>query len=223
MITKSRIFEVYESTDGRRRYLYTQSLVPGKKVYGEKLFTENNVEYRQWDVSKSKLASVILKGASNVGIRQGDSVLYLGSSTGTTVSHVSDMVGTNGIIFAVDIAPRVMRELVFLSQSRKNIVPVLVDSSKTDVLKGRVSAVDILYQDVAQKNQVEIFLKNASMFLKDGGYGLLALKSRSIDVTKQPKRIYKEVLEQLEKHLKVIDYRELDPFQKDHAMFICKK
>ena len=119
MITKSRIFEVYESTDGRRRYLYTQSLVPGKKVYGEKLFTENNVEYRQWDVSKSKLASVILKGASNVGIRQGDSVLYLGSSTGTTVSHVSDMVGTNGIIFAVDIAPRVMRELVFLSQSRK--------------------------------------------------------------------------------------------------------
>ncbi|HLC49955.1 MAG TPA: fibrillarin-like rRNA/tRNA 2'-O-methyltransferase [Candidatus Nanoarchaeia archaeon] len=223
MITKSRIFEVYESTDGRRRYLYTQSLVPGKKVYGEKLFTENNVEYRQWDVSKSKLASVILKGASNVGIRQGDSVLYLGSSTGTTVSHVSDMVGTNGIIFAVDIAPRVMRELVFLSQSRKNIVPVLVDSSKTDVLKERVSAIDVLYQDVAQKNQVEIFLKNASMFLKEGGYGLLALKSRSIDVTKQPKRIYKEVLEQLEKHLKVIDYRELDPFQKDHAMFICKK
>src|SRR3989344_1532868 len=223
MITKSRIFEVYESTDGRRRYLYTQSLVPGKKVYGEKLFTENNVEYRQWDVSKSKLASVILKGASNVGIRQGDSVLYLGSSTGTTVSHVSDMVGTNGIIFAVDIAPRVMRELVFLSQSRKNIVPVLVDSSKTDVLKERVSAIDVLYQDVAQKNQVEIFLKNASMFLKEGGYGLLALKSRSIDVTKQPKRIYKEVLEQLEKHLKVIDYREFDPFQKDHAMFICKK
>ena len=175
------------------------------------------------DVSRSKLAATILKGSSNVGIRQGDSILYLGSSTGTTVSHVSDMVGNDGIIFAVDIAPRVMRELVFLSHARKNIVPVLADSSKTDILKERVSAVDVLYQDVAQKNQVEIFLKNASMFLKEGGYALLALKSRSIDVTKQPKRVYKEVLEQLEKHLKVIDYRELDPFQKDHAMFICKK
>ena len=77
MITKSRIFEVYESTDARRRYLYTQSLVLGKKVYGEKLFTENNIEYRQWDVSRSKLAATILKGSSNVGIRQGDSILYL--------------------------------------------------------------------------------------------------------------------------------------------------
>ena len=223
MIKKSRIFEVFESEDARRRYLYTESLAPGKKVYGEKLFDQDGAEYRQWDVSKSKLAATILKGSSNVGIRKNDVVLYLGSSTGTTVSHVSDMVGSDGLIFAVDIAPRVMRELVFLSNERKNIVPVLVDSSKPEILKERVSSVDILYQDVAQKNQIEIFLKNASMFLKEGGYALLALKARSIDVTQQPRKLYKEVLEQLEKHLKVIDYRELDPFQKDHAMFICKK
>ena len=222
MIIKSKIFEVYESL-GKRRQLYTVNLVPGKNVYGEKLISENNVEYREWDASKSKLASSILKGSPNIGIRKNDYVLYLGSSTGTTVSHVSDIVGEEGMVFAVDIAPRMMRDFVFLCNERKNLSPILADSAKVDILKERVSAVDVVYQDVAQKNQVEIFLKNINMFLKDGGYGLLAVKARSMDVTKQPKIIFKSVKEQLEKELQIIDYRELDPFQKDHAMFICKK
>ena len=222
MIAKSKIFEVYESL-GKRRQLYTMNLVPGKNVYGERLVSENNVEYREWDASKSKLASSILKGSPNIGIRKNDYVLYLGSSTGTTVSHVSDIVGEEGMVFAVDIAPRMMRDFVFLCNDRKNLSPILADSAKTDILKERISAVDVVYQDVAQKNQLEIFLKNVMLFLKDGGYGLLAVKARSIDVTKQPKIIFKSVKEQLEKELQIIDYRELDPFQKDHAMFICKK
>ena len=222
MITQSKIFEVYESQD-RRKQLYTINLVPGKKVYGESLISENNIEYREWDASKSKLASSILKGSPNIFIRKNDVVLYLGSASGTTVSHVSDIIGKDGLIFAVDIAPRVMRDLIFLSYQRKNIAPVLADSNKSDLLKERISAVDVLYQDVAQKNQLEIFLKNANIFLKTGGYGLLAVKARSVDVTKQPKQIFREVKEKLEKEMTIIDYRELDPFQKDHAMFICKK
>lgn len=222
MIFKSKIFEVYES-HGKRRQLYTSNLVPGKNVYGERLVQEGSVEYREWDASKSKLAASILKGSPNVFIRKNDAVLYLGSASGTTVSHVSDIVGDEGLIFAVDIAPRVMRDLIFLSYSRKNIAPILADSNKTDLLKERISAVDVLYQDVAQKNQLEIFLKNMDLFLKSGGYALLAVKARSIDVTKNPKQIFRETKEKLEKELTIIDYRELDPFQKDHAMFICKK
>jgi len=121
------------------------------------------------------------------------------------------------------LAPRVMRDLIFLCYKRKNVAPILCDASKTDILKEKISAVDVIYQDVAQKRQVDIFLKNTKLFLKDGGYALLALKSRSIDVTKNPRQIYKEVKERLEKELTVVDYRELDPFQKDHCMFICKK
>ena len=222
MIAKSKIFEVFESL-GKRRQLYTLNLSPGKNVYGERLIQENNAEYREWDVSKSKLASAILKGSPNAGIRKNDVILYLGSASGTTVSHVSDMVGSEGLIFAVDIAPRVMRDLIFLSYNRKNIVPILADSNKIDLLKERICAVDVLYQDVAQKNQLEIFLKNMGFFLKSGGYALLAVKARSIDVTKNPKQIFRETKEKLERELTIIDYRELDPFQKDHAMFICKK
>ena len=222
MIDKSKVFEVYESQKVKRKQLYTINLVPGQRVYGENIVYDNGIEYREWDPFKSKIAAVILKGSSNIFIRKNDVVLYLGSASGTTVSHVSDIVGSNGFVFAVDIAPRVMRDLIFLCYKRKNISPVLADANKIDVMKERVSAVDVVYQDVAQKNQIDIFLKNAGLFLKNDGYALLAVKARSIDVTKNPKQIFKEVREKLENALTIIDYRELEPFQKDHCMFICK-
>ena len=223
MIKQSKIFEVYELQDSRRRQLYTINMVPGQKVYDEGLIKENGIEYREWDAYKSKLAAAILKGSPNISIRKNDVVLYLGSASGTTVSHVSDIVGIDGFVFAVDIAPRVMRDMIFLCYKRKNIAPVLADANKIDDIKEKICGVDVVYQDVAQKNQMEIFLKNVSMFLKGGGYGLLAAKARSIDVTRSPKQIFKEIKEKLEKYLTIIDYRELEPFQKDHCMFICKK
>tara|TARA_Y100000310_G_C20699785_1_gene828628 strand:- start:6165 stop:6833 length:669 start_codon:yes stop_codon:yes gene_type:complete len=221
MIKKSKIFEVYEEL-GKKRKLFTINLTPKKTAYNENLIIQDNQEFREWEPYKSKLASLILKGSPNIFIRKNDKVLYLGASTGTTVSHVSDIVGPEGLIFAVDLAPRVLRELIFLSYNRKNIIPILEDASKTSSLKERISLVDVIYQDIAQKDQVRIFLKNVNLFLKEKGYAILALKSRSIDVTKRPKEVYREVLKELEKHLTVIDYRVIDPFQKDHAMFICK-
>lgn len=223
MMKKSRIFGVYESSEFGRKRLYTVNLTPGKRTYGEMLANENEIEFREWDAFKSKLAATILKGSPNIGLRENDVVLYLGSASGTTVSHVSDIVGNEGLIFAVDIAPRVMRDLVFLCYQRKNIAPILADANKADLMTGRICAVDVVYQDVAQKNQVEIFLKNVDLFLEKDGYALLVVKARSIDVTKNPKQIFKEVKEKLEKVLTIIDYRELEPFQKDHCMFMCKK
>src|SRR3989338_819272 len=100
---------------------------------------------------------------------------------------------------------------------------MLLDAAKTEQMAQRISQVDAVFQDVAQKNQVDIFLNNMRLFCKPGGYGLLCIKSRSIDVTKNPKQIYKEVRAKLEKEMTVVDYRELDPFQKDHCIFMCKK
>ena len=214
MIKKSNIFEVYQD---HRRKLYTVNLVPNESVYGEKLIDQ----YREWDPNKSKLASLILKGSPNIFIRKNDVILYLGASTGTTVSHISDIVGIKGFIFAVDLSPFVLRELTFLSYKRNNIAPILLDASSSKLAQ-RISQVDVIYQDIAQKDQVSIFLKNVDLFLKKNGYAILALKSRSIDVTKRPKDIYNQVKEELSEKLTIIDYRTLDPFQKDHCMFICK-
>ena len=220
MIAQSKIFEVYEDKSNRK--LYTLNLVSGKKVYGEQLVNQNNAEYREWDAYGSKLAAAILNGCNNIFLRKGDVVLYLGSSTGTTVSHVSDIIGKEGFVFAVDIAPRVMRARVFNLEGRKNTSPVLLDANHVKELAERVSSVDIVYQDIAQKDQVEIFLKNIKMFLKKNGYAIIALKARSIDVTKNPKQIFKEVRERLEKELIIVDSRALEPYQKDHMMFVCK-
>lgn len=220
MITKSKIFEVYEDNKNR---LYTINLTPGKTVYDERLIKEKDIEYREWNPRKSKLAAIILKGSSNIFIKKNDVVLYLGCSSGTTVSHCSDIIGKEGFIFALDIAPRVMRDMVFVCEDRKNIAPILADANRPETYIDKVSQVDVIYQDIAQRNQVDIFLKNINLFLKKEGYCLLAIKARSIDVTKKPKEIFSEVKQRLEKELTIIDYRNLEPYQLDHCMFILKR
>ena len=133
------------------------------------------------------------------------------------------MVGAEGFVFGLDSSPRVLRDFIFLCEKRKNITALLEDANKPLDYVDKVCQVDILYQDIAQRNQPEIFLKNVDIFLKKGGYALFAVKSRSIDVTKNPKVIFQQVRSEIEKKLTIIDYRTLDPFELDHCMFICKK
>ncbi len=218
-IKPHKIFEIF--SDGRR--LYTKSILPGKKHFEERIAKEKDTEYREFDPTRSKLAAMIMKGCTNAGIRKGDVVLYLGVSHGFTASFVSDMINKEGLIFGVDPAPRVIRDLVFLSEQRKNIVPLLADANHPEEYLERVSGVDVVYQDIAQKNQAEIFIKNCKLFLKKGGYGLLAVKARSIDIKRRNKDIFMEIRNQLEKEFTVIDYKILEPFEHDHCMIIIKK
>lgn len=214
---------VYMREKSRETYIYTENLVKGYRVYGENLFREGEQEFREWDPKRSKLGAALKKEISQIGIKEGDYVLYLGASTGTTVSHVSDIVGVKGLVFALDSAPRVLRDLVFLAESRNNIAPILADANKPETYAHLACEVDMIFMDVAQKNQADIFLKNCKTYLKQGGFGLLALKARSIDVTKNPKDIFRHVRTELEKEMTVVDYRELDPYEMDHAFFVVKK
>lgn len=218
-IKPSKIFEVYQD----RNRLYTQNLTPKQSFFQERLIKHNNQEYREWDPRRSKLAAAILKGCNNIFIRKDQIVLYLGASHGYTPSFVSDLIGENGYIFALDLAPRTTRDLVFLSEKRKNIIPIMADANQPDLYQDKITQADIVYQDIAQKNQAEIFLKNINLFLKPGGYALLAVKAKSIDIKKKPKTIFNEIRLQLEKQTKVIDFRTLEPYQKDHAFAIIKK
>jgi fibrillarin-like pre-rRNA processing protein len=211
----SKIFEVYED----RSKIYTKNLTPGKTFFKER----TNDDYREFDPRHSKLAAAIMRGCSNVFIRKGNTVLYLGASHGYTTSFVSDMVGNDGFIFALDSAPRVVRDLVFLAQERKNIAPMLADANHPEEYLDKVTQVDILYQDIAQRNQVEILLKNAKLFLKPGGYALIAIKSRSIDITRKPSQLFNEARAQLDKVMPVVDFRRLEPFEEDHCFMVCKK
>lgn len=214
---------VFEDRFGKRKTLMTKSLLPGKTFFEEKTVKEKGVEYREWDPTRSKLAAAIVKGVSQIGIKEGSVILYLGASHGYTPSYVSDMVGKDGFVFALDFAPVVARDLVFLCEARSNMAPILADANHPESYKNEVCGVDIVYQDIAQRDQVGIFLKNCDTFLKQGGFGILAVKARSVDVTKRPKEVFNQVRAELEKSITVADYRELDPFEKDHAFFVCKK
>ena len=203
--------------------IYTRNANPGQIVYGEKLFTWDGIEYRQWDPMRSKLGAGLKKGIQEIGMKKDSTVLYLGCSTGTTVSHVSEIVGTNGIVYALDVAPRVMRDMVLLSKKRHNIFPIIADANRPTTFSHAVPQVDVVFMDIAQSNQVEIFLKNVHAFLKSGGICILSLKSRSMDISKSPSQLFAESRALLERDVDVIDYKTLDPFEKDHALFVCKK
>jgi fibrillarin-like pre-rRNA processing protein len=221
---KSKIFEVYEEKRGKRRNIYTKSLAPGTKVYNERILRKGGTEYREWDPRRSKLCAAIMKGVPNIFLRKGDVVLYLGASTGTTASHVSDIVGRKGFVFALDFAPRVVRDLVYVCEERKNMAPMLEDALHPENYKDKMpKKVDFIFQDIAQRDQVRIFLKNVDAFLKPGGYAHLVVKSRSIDVAKKPKDVFRKVRTKLENNITIIDSRDLSPFEMDHMIFICKK
>ncbi|MFH1770514.1 MAG: fibrillarin-like rRNA/tRNA 2'-O-methyltransferase [archaeon] len=207
-----------------RKKLFTRS-IDKNSFFEERIVIEDGVYYREWDPKRSKLAAGLLKGISQIGFKEGDLVLYLGASHGYTSSFVSDIVGKKGFVFAIDFAPEVVRDLVILCEERENMAPILGDCNHPEEYKDLVLESDIVYQDIAQKNQVQIFLKNCDAYLKKDGFGLLALKARSVDVTRKPNDVFKEVRATLEKHptVVVVDYRTLDPYEKDHALFVVKK
>ncbi|MFC1733951.1 fibrillarin-like rRNA/tRNA 2'-O-methyltransferase [candidate division KSB1 bacterium] len=211
-------------TDGKR--LFTRGLIKGKP-FDERVVKDGGIEYRQIDPRKSKLAASIVKNVSQIGVKPGDIVLYLGASHGYTPSFMSDIVGddSNGFIFALDFAPRVVRDLVFVSEKRENIAPMMGDAFHPETYFHKVMQVDYVYQDIAQKNQAEIFLKNCKLFLKKGGFCFLAVKSRSIDIAKKPKKIFNQIRQDIESSglLTIVDYKELDPLEKDHCVFVCKR
>ena len=138
-IQPHKIFEIYQEAKGRK--IFTHSLKPGKAPFAEKIIAEHGEEYREFDPKRSKLAAAIMKGCTNIGIRKDDVVLYLGISHGYTASFVSDIVGKEGFIFGLDLAPRVIRDAVFLSQERNNIVPLLADANHPEQYQDKICLV----------------------------------------------------------------------------------
>ncbi|MEP0824884.1 MAG: fibrillarin-like rRNA/tRNA 2'-O-methyltransferase [Nitrososphaera sp.] len=201
----------------------TLNLVKGDNVYGEKLVRYEGEEYRLWDPFRSKLAGALKKGMKNMPIKNGTKVLYLGASTGTTVSHVSDIVGPSGIVFAVEPATRVARELIEnVASKRKNVVPIIEDARKPNSYFAVFGKVDVVYCDIAQPDQTDIAIANCTAYLKQGGVMLLVVKTRSIDVTMEPRAVIVQEAARLEKNgFSIEQIITLDPFDKDHGMIYC--
>ena len=181
MVEKHRHEGVYIASGGKDDAIVTRNLDPGHSVYGEKRIAvevgDTKVEYRVWNPFRSKLAAAIVAGVENIYIKPGSRLLYLGAASGTTVSHCSDLVGPEGVVYAVEFSHRSGRDLTNLAKRRPNIVPIVEDARYPLKYRMLLSMVDVIFADVAQPDQARIVGLNAQYFLKQGGHFVISIKA----------------------------------------------
>ncbi|CEM00001.1 unnamed protein product [Vitrella brassicaformis CCMP3155] len=210
---------------GKADALVTRNLVPGESVYGEKRMAVEQegekIEYRVWNPFRSKLGATILGGVEHMPIKPGSKVLYLGAASGTTVSHVSDMVGESGVVYAVEFSHRSGRDLTNMAKKRPNIIPIVEDARFPLRYRMLVGMVDAIFADVAQPDQARIVALNAEMFLKEGGGYVISIKANCVDSTAKPEVVFAAEVDKLKKaQCKPREQITLEPYHRDHAVVI---
>ena len=196
--------------------------VEGYRPFGDELLKIGKKEYRVWDPYRSKLGAAIAKSIESVPIEKDSKILYLGAAHGYTVSFISNILSDKGIIYAVEFSERCFNELLPICNKYKNISPILADVRKPELYYW-IEKVDVVFCDISQPDETEIAIRNCKEFLKPEGYLMLAIKSRSIDITKTPKKVYQEEIAKLKKAgFKIVDWKTLDPLEKAHAFILAK-
>ncbi|KAL9593758.1 MAG: hypothetical protein Q9219_007402 [cf. Caloplaca sp. 3 TL-2023] len=221
---------------GKEDMLVTKNLTPGESVYGEKriavesplpsltngdntsasLPTATKTEYRVWNPFRSKLAAGILGGLDEIFMRPGAKVLYLGAASGTSVSHVADIVGPAGTVFAVEFSHRSGRDLINMATHRTNVIPIIEDARHPLRYRMLVGMVDTVFADVAQPDQARIVGLNCHLYLKVGGGVVVSVKANCIDSTAAPEAVFaREVGKLREERIKPLEQLTLEPFERD--------
>ncbi|OCH88813.1 fibrillarin-like protein [Obba rivulosa] len=205
--------------------LVTKNLVPGEAVYGEKRISIDGgvdgtkVEYRVWNPFRSKLAAGVLNGFDQIYIEPGKKVLYLGAASGTSVSHVADIVGPEGVVYAVEFSLRSGRDLINMAKKRTNVIPIVEDARTPQKYRMLLSTVDVIFADVAQPDQARIVALNAEYFLKNGGHVVISIKASCIDSTAAPEVVFAREVDHLKANkFKPLEQVTLEPYERDHAM-----
>lgn len=236
VIVKPHRHEGVFVAEGKEHLLVTKNLVPGESVYGEKRIAvetpgsgedgtaiTNKTEYRVWNPFRSKLAAGILGGLYNIHIKPGVKVLYLGAASGTSVSHVADVVGPEGIVYAVEFSHRSGRDLINMAKKRTNVIPIIEDARHPAKYRMLVGSVDTIFADVAQPDQARIVAFNAEYFLKNGGHAVISIKASCIDSTAQPEAVFAEEVNKLKKSsFRPREQLTLEPYERDHAMLVAQ-
>ncbi|CAG8615804.1 18740_t:CDS:2 [Acaulospora morrowiae] len=211
---------------GKEDALVTKNLVSGESVYGEKRISVEGadgvkVEYRVWNPFRSKLAAGILGGVDDIYIAPGKKVLYLGAASGTTVSHVADIVGPEGIVYAVEFSHRSGRDLINVAKKRTNVIPIIEDARHPQKYRMLINMVDVIFADVAQPDQARIIALNAHHFLKNNGNIVISIKANCIDSTVDAETVFAREVKKLQaEYIKPLEQLSLEPYERDHALVI---
>lgn len=182
---------------------------------------ETKTEYRVWNPFRSKICSAIVSGIGKIYIEPGNKVLYLGGASGTTVSHVADLVGPEGSVYAVEFSKRSGRDLVNMAKKRTNVIPIIEDARHPQKYRMLMPMVDTIFADVAQPDQARILGLNASQFVKNRGNFLISIKASCIDSTLPPEQVFQNEINTLKEQGFVPAERiTLEPYERDHIV-VC--
>jgi fibrillarin-like rRNA methylase len=214
------------------RTLWTRNAVKGISVRGERRKRDGRIEWRRWDPTKSKVAAALLRTRahpSSLLPDPGSTCLYLGASSGGTVSHIHDFVcGADnhhgGQVVAVEISPRMVRDLVTLSDRRAGLVPVLGDARKPAQVAAFIrEKANWIHQDLSIADQAETFVKMATTFLSPGGIGLLSLKAASERSSEGNDNLRFQKAERIlrESDLVLLERIDLTGLEEQHVVFSC--
>ncbi|KAJ5488093.1 Fibrillarin [Penicillium italicum] len=220
---------IFVARGGKEDMLVTKNLTPGTAVYGEKRIsvegpsaedgTVTKNEFRVWNPFRSKLAAGVLGGLDDIYMKPGSKVLYIGAASGTSVSHVADIVGPTGNVYAVEFSHRSGRDLIGMATHRTNVIPIVEDARHPLRYRMLVPMVDVIFADVAQPDQARIVGLNAHMFLKAEGGVIVSIKANCIDSTAKPEVVFaKEVQKMREEKIKPKEQLTLEPFERDHCI-----
>ncbi len=205
------------------RDLYTRNGEPGFRLRGEELKVVQGTEYRLWDPFRSKLAAYLANGAPADALEPPRRVLYLGGAHGTTTSYLSDL-WPSAEIFVVEKSPTAFVPLLALARRRTNLLPLLADARLPERYRAEVGEAEFLYQDIAQRDQAEIFRENAAACLALDGRGLLMLKVRSVTQRRPAPVVIRESRRLLESSgFEVAPDVPLAPFSRDHAALAVRR
>jgi len=218
---------------GKEDALVTLNMTPGVAVYGEKRISVDGpvgadgnvtkVEYRVWNPFRSKIAAAVLGGVDNIWIKPGSKVLYIGAAAGTSVSHVSDIVGPTGAVYAVEFSHRPGRDLINMAKSRTNVIPIIEDARHPLKYRMLIGMVDAVFADVAQPDQARIVALNSHHFLKTGGHSVIAIKATCIDSTAAPEAVFRREVSKLQQEkFRPLEQLTLEPYERDHAVVISE-
>jgi len=174
----------------------------------------NNGKWDTWNPYHSKLSAYLIAGGENWPFKNNSKVLYLGSAEGNTISYLSKICKTDTIT-AVDISAVAMAELLVLAKNKKNIIPCLNDAHFPERYRIQANNPDIIYQDIAQNDQVDIFIRNCNYFKPK--HAFLMLKTQSI--AGRNKEIFKETEKKLTEIFGKVETVNINKWAKGHSAY----
>lgn len=224
-VTPHRHPGVFVARVGKDDAIVTKNMDPGNSVYGEKRIStedgDTKTEYRVWSPFRSKLCAAVVSGVEDIHVQPGAKVLYLGAASGTTVSHCSDIVGPEGLVYAVEFSARPGRDLINCAKKRTNIIPIVEDARHPLKYRMLVGMVDVIFADVAQPDQARIVGHNAEYFLKNDGHFVISIKANCIDSTQAAEAVFASEINKLkDMQMTPREYVTIEAFERDHAIVI---